>query len=102
MEPLTAYLTLAAVLFGLGLLGALRRSNLIMMLMSIELMLNAVNINFLAFNRFAVTDSVQGHIFAIFIIAVAAAEAAIGLAIVLMLGRSRDVISVHDAETLKG
>lgn len=102
MVPLHYYLILATLLFALGLFGALRRTNLIMMLMSIELMLNAVNINLLAFNRFVAVDALRGQIFAIFILAVAAAEAVVGLTIILLLARHRDVIDVNEAETLKG
>lgn len=100
--PLTYYLVLAALLFCIGVWGALTRTNAIRILMSIELMLNAVNINLVAFNRFMTPDNLSGQVFTLFIIAIAAAEAAIGLAIVLMIVRRRKVIDINKVSTLKG
>ncbi|MFQ5498417.1 MAG: NADH-quinone oxidoreductase subunit NuoK [Candidatus Zixiibacteriota bacterium] len=82
------YLALAALLFSVGLFGVLTRRNVIGILMSLELMFNAVNINFVAFNRYIVTDGLAGQMFAIFIIVIAAAEAVVGLAIVLLVYRN--------------
>jgi NADH-quinone oxidoreductase subunit K len=82
------YLALAAILFSIGLFGVLTRRNTIGILMSLELMFNAANINFVAFNRYIVTDGLTGQMFAIFIIVVAAAEATVGLAIVLLVYRN--------------
>ena len=90
------YLALAAILFSIGLFGVLTRRNVIGILMSLELMFNAANINFVTFNKFIVTDGLTGQIFAIFVIVVAAAEAAVGLAIVLLLYRNwRDIDTDH-------
>ncbi|MDH4156838.1 MAG: NADH-quinone oxidoreductase subunit NuoK [candidate division Zixibacteria bacterium] len=82
------YLGLAAILFSIGLFGVLTRRNTIGILMSLELMFNAANINFVAFNRYIITDGLTGQLFAIFIVVVAAAEAAVGLAIVLLVYRN--------------
>ena len=82
------YLVLAAILFSIGMFGVLTRRNVIGILMSLELMFNAVNINFVAFNKFVWTDGLVGQMFAIFIVVVAAAEAVVGLAIVLLLYRN--------------
>lgn len=83
-----AYLTLAAILFGIGMFGVITRRNAIGILMSLELMFNAANINFVTFNRYVVTDVLAGQIFSIFIIVVAAAEVTVGLAIVLLIYRN--------------
>jgi NADH-quinone oxidoreductase subunit K len=89
---LSHYLALAAILFGIGMFGVLTRRNAIGILMSIELMFNAVNINLVAFNRFVTPTDFTGQVFAIFTIVVAAAEATVGLAIVLLIYRNfRDV-----------
>ncbi len=82
------YLMLAALLFGVGMFGVLTRRNIIGILMSLELMFNAVNINFVTFNRYVATDGLVGQMFAIFVIVVAAAEAVVGLAIVLLIYRN--------------
>lgn len=100
--PLAYYLILAALLFAIGIWGALTRTNSIRILMAIELMLNAVNINLVAFNRFLTPTELTGQVFTLFIIAVAAAEAALGLAIVLMIVRRRNVIDINKVSTLKG
>ena len=101
MIPLSHYLMLGAVLFCLSMAGIfLNRKNVIILLMSIELMLLAVNLNFIAFSRFL--GDVGGQVFVFFILTVAAAEAAIGLAILVVLFRSRDTINVADVDTMKG
>jgi NADH-quinone oxidoreductase subunit K len=98
---LTHYLTLAAVLFTLGIFGIfLNRKNVIVILMSIELMLLAVNINLVAFSAFHV--DLVGQIFAMIVLTVAAAEAAIGLAIVVVYFRNRGTIDVAEIDLLKG
>ena len=101
MIPLSHFLILAAVLFGIGVAGIfLNRKNVIVLLMSIELMLLGVNINFIAFSFFL--EDIAGQIFVFFILTVAAAEAAIGLAILVALFRNRGTINVGDLDTLKG
>lgn len=86
------YLGLAAILFSIGLYGVLTRRNVIGILMSLELMFNAASINFVAFNKYIITDGLAGQMFAIFIIVVAAAEAVVGLSIVLLIYRNwRDI-----------
>ena len=82
------YLILAAVLFAIGIFGVITRRNTIGILMSLELMFNAVNINLVAFNRYTGSDGLTGQIFAIFVLVVAAAEAVVGLAIVLLVYRN--------------
>ncbi len=101
MITLTDYLVLAALLFCLSVAGIfLNRKNVIILLMSIELMLLSVNFNFIAFSRFL--DDIVGQVFVFFILTVAAAEAAIGLAILVVLFRNRSTINVADLDTLKG
>ena len=97
---LNQFLILAAVLFAIGVYGALARRNGVMVLMSIELILNAVNINLVAFSSFH--GSPNGAVFALFIIAVAAAEVGVGLAIVLMLYRNKKSIDIDDMDLMKG
>jgi NADH-quinone oxidoreductase subunit K len=98
---LTHYLTLAAILFTLGIFGIfLNRKNVIVILMSIELMLLAVNINLVAFSAF--NADLVGQIFAMIVLTVAAAEAAIGLAIVVVYFRNRGTIDVAEIDLLKG
>lgn len=101
MVSLTEYLTLAAFLFGLGVAGiVLNRKNLVVMLMSIELILLAVNTNFIAFSYFL--HSLIGQIFVFFVMTVAAAEAAIGLAILVVLYRKRGTIETDQFDALRG
>lgn len=102
MNCLGTYLFIAAALFSLGLLGVLQRRNLIGMLISIELMLNAANINFMAFNRFLAPEPAVGQIITLFVMGMAAAEAAIGLSIILALFRMMHSINVERAQQLKG
>ena len=98
---LAHYLSLAAILFALGLFGIfLNRKNVIIILMSIELMLLAVNINFVAFSSYL--HDLVGQVFAIFVLTVAAAEAAIGLAILVVYYRNRGSIAVEDINMMKG
>lgn len=101
MIPVTNYLILSAILFGLSLVGILlNRRNVILLLICIELMLLAVNTNFVAFSHFYGNNA--GEVFVFFILTVAAAEAAIGLAIVLLLYRNRGNINVNKMNHLKG
>jgi len=101
MIPLSSYLTLAAILFAISIAGIfLNRKNIIVLLMCVELMLLAVNINFIAFSHFL--GDLSGQVFVFFILTVAAAEAAIGLAILVVLFRSRSTINVNDLDSLKG
>lgn len=97
---LQAYLTLAAVVFGIGLFGVLTRRNTIGILLGIELMLNAVNINLVAFSRFAGSET--GLIFTVFAICITVAEAAMGLAIVILLFRTRRSVTADHLDLLKG
>jgi len=98
---LAHYLTVAAILFTLGVFGIfLNRKNVIIIMMSIELMLLAVNINFVAFS--VVLNDLVGQIFAMFVLTVAAAEAAIGLAILVVYFRNRGTIQVEDIDLMKG
>ena len=103
MSPLPLCLILSSLLFCVGLVGALARSNTILVLLGIELMLNAANINFIAFWRYGPHPAAgTGVIFVIFAIAVAAAEAAVGLALVIAVHRHRQSVRLQDANTLKG
>jgi NADH:ubiquinone oxidoreductase subunit K len=95
-----AYLMLSATIFCVGLIGVIVRRNMITVLMSIELMLNAVNINLVAFSQRL--SNLEGQIFTIFIITVAAGEAAVGLAIIIQLYRLRSSINVDEAKELNG
>ena len=98
---LTHYLWVAAILFAIGIFGIfLNRKNIIIILMSVELMLLAVNINFVAFS--AQLNNLVGQVFAMFVLTVAAAEAAIGLAILVVYFRNRGSIAVEDINTMKG
>jgi NADH:ubiquinone oxidoreductase subunit K len=100
--PLLYPLIFAAVLFCLGVYGVLARRNAVMVLMSIELMLNAVNVNLIAFNAY-LRDTVRlsGQVFALFVIAVAAAEVGIGLAIVLLIFRNRETVNIDEVDLLR-
>ena len=93
------YLVLAAVLFGIGLVGVLVKRNMLVVFMCIELMLNAANLTFLAFSR--QTGNLGGHAVAFFVMAVAAAEAAVGLAIVIAVFRTRGTLNVDEVASLK-
>lgn len=95
------YLILAAVLFSIGLYGALAKRNAIIILMSIELMLNAVNIAMVAFSRYIVPLQLTGQVFAIFVMVVAAAEVAVGLAIIIAIYRHRQTIDATKIDLMK-
>ena len=101
MIGLQHYLILGGILFAIGLYGALAKRNAIVILMSIELMLNAVNIELVAFSRFITPVLLTGQVFAIFIIVVAAAEAAVGLAIIMAIFRNRETIDVTKIDLMK-
>ncbi len=97
--PPEAYLVLSGMLFTIGVIGALTRRNAIVVFMCIELMLNAVNVSFIALSRFL--QSMDGVLFAFFVMAVAAAEAAVGLAIFVTIYRSRETINVDEINLMK-
>ena len=102
MDSLQSYLIIAAILFSIGIYGVITRKNAIAILMGIELILNSANINFIAFNRFGGMESLDGHVFSIFVIVLAAAEAAVALAIVINLFKNIGSVDVNDADLLKG
>ena len=102
MNSLNTYLFMALLLFCIGLLGLLKRRSLIGMLISVELMLNAAGINFMAFNRFLAPDPAVGQIAVLFIMGIAAAEAAIALSLILALFRKIRSVNVEQARQLKG
>ncbi len=102
MVPLSWYVTLSAALFVIGMFGVLSRRNLVAMMMSIELMLNAVNLNLLVWARHLEFGAVQGQVFALMIFAIAACEAALGLALVLAIWRLRQKSNVDNVDLLKG
>jgi NADH-quinone oxidoreductase subunit K len=97
--PISWYLLLSAVLFSLGVIGFLIKRNLITVFMSIELMLNAVNLSFIAFSY--QLQQVDGHLFAFFVMVVAAAEAAVGLAIILTVFKNRNTLNVDEVNSMK-
>jgi NADH:ubiquinone oxidoreductase subunit K len=99
--PLTHILFVSTALFFIGVYGLFTRRNMITMLMAVELILNSVNINFIAFNRYLYPDKLDGIFFTIFIIAIAAAEAAVAIAIIINLYRSHQSIDVEDAGEMK-
>jgi NADH:ubiquinone oxidoreductase subunit K len=98
---LTHYLVLSALLFGLGLYAVLSRRNAVAMLMGIELMLNSANINLVAFNKYAAPGAIQGQIFALIVITLAACEAAVGLALILAAYRRFETTYVDDLTLMK-
>lgn len=97
---LNQFLILSAVLFAVGVYGVLARRNGVLVLMSIELILNAVNINLVAFGSYV--SSISGEVFALFVITVAAAEVGVGLAILLLLYRNRQSVDLSEADLMKG
>ncbi|WP_062200006.1 NADH-quinone oxidoreductase subunit NuoK [Massilibacterium senegalense] len=99
--PVEGYLVLALILFCIGLFGALTKRNIVIVLISIELMLNAVNINLVAFSKYGTNPGMTGQVFALFTIAIAAAEAALGLAILFALYRNRSTVKIDEIDTLK-
>jgi len=102
MINLEHFLVLSAILFCIGLWGALSKRNIVAILMCIEIMFNGVNIAFIAFSRYNSPTLLTGHVFAIFVIAVAAAEVSLGLAIVIAVFRSRQTVEVGEVGALKG
>lgn len=101
MIPLSWYLIVAALLFSIGLYGVFARRNAVAILMSVELILNAVNINLIAFWRYLAPDQVTGMAWAIFVLTVAAAEAAVGLALIISVYRTRDSVVAEELDLLK-
>jgi NADH:ubiquinone oxidoreductase subunit K len=101
MVPLENYLVLSAILFSLGVYGVLARRNAILVLMAVELMLNAVSLNFIAFATYLDPERITGVIFAVFVITVAAAEVGLALAIIIRLYRNRATSNVDEVATLK-
>lgn len=99
--PVSYFLVLSALLFSIGVYGVLARQNAVMVLLSIELMLNAVNINLVAFSAMLQESGVPGQIFSLFVIAVAAAEVGVGLAIVILIYRNRQSVDVEDMSLMK-
>jgi len=99
--PLSYFLVVSTLMFFIGIYGFLTRKNLITILMSVELILNSVNINFVAFNRYLFPNELQGHFFSLFIIAVAAAEAAVAIAIIISVYRKYTNIDVERVDTMK-
>ncbi|OIO39585.1 MAG: NADH-quinone oxidoreductase subunit K [Candidatus Omnitrophica bacterium CG1_02_46_14] len=101
-QSLQNYLLISAVLFSIGIFGILVRRNLVGLLISLELILNSVSINFLVFNKFSLVDKSLGQVFAVFVIALAAAEVCIALSLILLLYRRNDSINIERANELKG
>ncbi|MGB9081880.1 MAG: NADH-quinone oxidoreductase subunit NuoK [Desulfuromonadaceae bacterium] len=99
MENLNSYLIVSAILFAIGTIGVLTRKNVIVMFMSIELMLNAVNLTFVAFSRHL--GNLDGQVFVFFIMTVAAAEAAVGLALIIAFFNNKESIDVEDVNLMK-
>ena len=95
------YLVLSVALLSIGTVGVLTRRNIVIILMSIELILNAVNINLIAFNAYLRDQLATGQVFALFVIAVAAAEVGIGLAIVLLIFRNRETVNIDEVDLLR-
>ena len=101
MIPLSWYLIVAAALFCIGMYGALSRRNAIGILMGVELVLNSVNINLVAFWRYIQPEQMTGQVFAVFVMAIAAAEAAVGLALIIAIFRNRNTVIVEEVDLLK-
>lgn len=101
-QSLSSYLFISTALFSVGVAGLLFRRNIVAILISLELILNSASLNFVAFNRFSFADKSLGQIFAIFIIALAAAEVTIALSLILLLYRKRHSINIEEAKDLKG
>ncbi|MDH5526952.1 MAG: NADH-quinone oxidoreductase subunit NuoK [Nitrospirota bacterium] len=97
--PLSSYVILSAVLFFIGVVGVLMRRSIIVVLLSIELMLNAVNINFVAFSHYL--ESITGQVFVFFTLTVAAAEVAVGLALLIAIYRNRQTVNVEELDMMK-
>ena len=94
MITLTHYLVVSAILFGIGLAGVLMRQNAVTILFSVEIMLNAANLNLVAFSRYITPGAISGQMFALFIIAITAAEVAVGLALILMIYRNLQTVDL--------
>ena len=99
--PVHYFLVLSALLFSIGIYGVLARQNAVLVLLSIELMLNAVNINLVAFSAYLQDAGLGGQVFALFVIAVAAAEVGVGLAIVILIYRNRRTVDVDEMSLMK-
>lgn len=99
--PASAFLSLALILFCIGLYGALTKRNTIIVLVSIELMLNAVNINLVTFSKYGMMPNITGQIFALFMMAVAAAEVAVGIAILLSVYRNKNSVNIDEMDQMK-
>ncbi len=99
---LHSYLLISSALFSIGVFGLLARRNLVALLISLELILNSASLNFLAFEKFSSVNKTTGQVFALFIIALAAAEVSIGLSLILLLSRKKNSIDVENATELKG
>ena len=99
--PLNYFLVLASIMFFVGVYGFLTRRNLITILMSVELILNSVNINFVAFNKYLFPHKLEGFFFSLFVITVAAAEAAVAIAIIINIYRRFTTINVEDVDVMK-
>jgi len=99
--PLSWYLIFATALFGMGFFAVLSRRNAIGVLMGVELMLNAVNVNLVAFWRYLTPSDLSGQIFVVFVLTVAAAEAAVGLALIISIYRTRKTVNVDEIDDLK-
>ena len=99
--PMSVYLVLALVIFCIGLYGALTKRNTVIVLICIELMLNAVNLNLVTFSKYGVNPSITGQIFSLFTITVAAAEVAVGLAILIALYRNRKTVNIDEIDMMK-
>ena len=102
MNNLQAYLSIASILFSLGVFAIITRKNAVAILMGVELVLNAANINFIAFNRFSGLSNLDGQVFSVFVIVLAAAEAAVALAIIINIFKNYDTVNIDEANRLKG
>ena len=101
MIGFTHYLILSTILFGIGMYGVISKRNAVAVLMSVEIMLNAVNINFIAINKFIRSETGIGQLFAIFVIVVAAAEVAVGLALIIAIYRQKKSVNLNEFNLLK-
>ncbi len=102
MDYIQPYLMLSSILFSMGIYAVITRKNAVAILMGIELILNSANINFITFNRFGNFATLDGHVFTIFVIVLAAAEAAVALAIIINLFKNIDTVDVDQAQEMKG
>ena len=102
MNYLQSYLIISSILFSFGIYAVISRRNAIAILMGIELILNSANINFIAFNRFSNLEYLEGHVFSMFVIVLAAAEAAVALAIIINLFKNIGTVNVDQAKELRG